>query len=154
MSTQTAHTAAPLTSFRPGRSAAAVAAALVATVALTTATDQLFHVLDVYPPWGQPMPDAGDNLLAFGYRWVYGILGGYLAARAADQSVPGAPMRAALAFGAVGLVVSALGAFVTITQFDLGPDWYPLLLVAVALPSGWLGGALARRRQERPRAAR
>jgi hypothetical protein len=135
-----AHPAAP--SRRLGRSVAAVVVALVANVVVTTATDQLFHVLDVYPPWGQPMPDAGDNALALAYRTVYAVLGGWLAARLA----PRAPVRHALAYGGVGLVLSAIGAYVAITRFDLGPDWYPLLLVVVAVPAAWLGGALHGRR--------
>lgn len=133
------------------RVAGAVAVAVVANAVVSTATDQLFHELGVFPPWGQPMPDAGDNALALGYRTVFAVLGGYLAAalaaRFAGREAAGAPMRAALAFGAVGLVLSALGAAVTLTQFDWGPAWYPLLLVAVALPAAGLGGALHRRRR-------
>ena len=132
--------AAPRSRTRPLRSTAAVIAAIVANVLLTTVTDQLFHLLGVYPPWGQPMFDPGDNALALGYRLVYGVLGGWLAARLA----PHAPMRHALVYGAVGFVLSALGAVVAITSFDLGPDWYPLLLVATALPCAWLGGRLFR----------
>ena len=149
------------------RLAVAVAAAVMANAVVTTATDQILHVLDVYPPWGQPMFDPGDNLLALGYRTVYTVLGGYLAAALAarftarrsgrpatsdaggaplrDAPTRDAPMRAALAFGLIGLVLSAAGAAVTITRYDLGPDWYPLLLAAVALPAAWLGGALHRR---------
>jgi len=123
------------------RSTAAVVAAVVANAVLALVTDQLFHVLGVYPPWGQPMFDAGDNALALGYRIAYAVLGGYLAARLA----PRAPMRHALAYGAVGFVLGSVAAAVTITQFDLGPDWYPLLLAASALPCAWLGGRLHRR---------
>ena len=54
-----------------GRSIVAVVAGFLAVVALSLATDQLFHVLEVYPPWGQPMNDTGDNLLALSYRVVY-----------------------------------------------------------------------------------
>lgn len=129
------------TTTRRLRSVGAVVGPIVANIVVTTATDQLLHVLDVYPPWGQPMYDAGDNALALGYRTLYAVLGGYLVARLA----PRAPMRHAIAYGLVGLVLSVVGAVVTITQYDLGPDWYPLLLAAVALPAAWLGGALHRR---------
>jgi hypothetical protein len=120
------------------RSAGAVLAAVLVNAVASVATDQLFHALDVYPTWGAPMYDTGDNLLALGYRTLYAILGGWLAARLA----PDAPLRHALLFGAIGVVLSGAAAFFTITRFDLGPDWYPLLLVAVALPSAWLGGTL------------
>lgn len=38
-------------------------------------------MLDVYPPWGQPMHATGLVLLALSYRLVYGVLGSYIAAR-------------------------------------------------------------------------
>jgi hypothetical protein len=123
----------------------AVLAAVVANAVAATLTDLLFHALDVYPAWGQPMNEPGDNLLAYGYRTLYGVLGGWLAARLA----PHAPMRHAIAYGVVGLVLSSIAAAVAITQFDLGPDWYPLLLAATALPSAWAGGMLHRRTQAR-----
>jgi hypothetical protein len=133
---------------------AAVALAVVANAVSTTATDQLFHELSVFPPWGQPMRDPVDNLLALSYRTAFAVLCAYLAAalsvrltkRYAAPGTAASPMRAAIAFGIVGFVLSALGAAVSITQYDLGPDWYPLLLVAVALPAAWVGGATYRRR--------
>jgi hypothetical protein len=122
------------------RSIAAVLAGFFAVFVLSLATDQVMHVLRVYPPWGQPMYDPGQNLLALTYRIVYTILGGYIAARLA----PYAPMRHALALGIVGFVMATAGAIVTITQYDLGPDWYPIALAVTALPCTWLGGVLYR----------
>jgi hypothetical protein len=135
----------PLTQTSPhprrlGRSTAAVLAGFIAIVVLSLGTDQVLHVLQVYPPWGQPMWDPGLNLLALAYRSVYAVAGCYLAARLA----PHAPMRHALVLGVIGLVLSVVGAIVAITQADLGPVWYPVALVLTALPCAWLGGALAR----------
>ena len=124
----------------PIRSAAAVLVGLVAVFVLSLGTDQLLHVLNVYPPWGQPMNDAGDNLLALAYRIVYGIIGGYLTARFA----PHAPMRHALILGVIGTVLSILGAIAGISM-KLGPAWYPIALVLTALPCAWLGGRLSTR---------
>jgi hypothetical protein len=126
------------------RSVGAVAAGVMLNAVAALAIDQLFHALGVYPAWGEPMPDAGDNLLALSYRIVLGVVGGYLVARLAPRS----PMRHALAYGAVGVVLSGLGV-VAATQVNLGPLWYPLLLMAVSLPCGWLGGTLFRRRAAR-----
>lgn len=64
------------TSARPrrlGRSAAAVLLGFLAIFVLSLATDQLFHVLGVYPPWGQPMYAPGQNLLALAYRVAYAV---------------------------------------------------------------------------------
>ncbi len=121
------------------RSVAAVLLGFVAVVALSLATDEVLHVLEVYPPWGQPMHEPGLCLLALSYRTAYAVAGSYIAARLA----PRAPMGHALALGVLGLVVSTLGAIATIPM-DLGPAWYPIALVLTALPCAWLGGVLYR----------
>jgi hypothetical protein len=117
------------------RSTGAVLSGLVTIFVTHLGTDQLFHALGVYPPWGQPMHDTGLLLLALGYRAVFSVLGCYVTARLA----PRAPMGHALALGGIGLVLSTLGA---IAAWDLGPRWYPLALALVAVPSAWLGGKL------------
>jgi hypothetical protein len=101
----------------------------------------VLHVLEVYPPWGQPMYDARLLLLALAYRIVYGVLGSYTAARLAPRN----PMRHALVLGVVGFVLSMAGAIATIPM-DLGPSWYPIALALTALPCAWLGGVLHRMR--------
>jgi hypothetical protein len=111
-----------------------------ATVVLSLGTDQALHALRVYPPWGQPMREAGLNLLALAYRCAYGVAGSALTARLA----PHAPMRHALVGGAIGFVLSLVGAVATI-PLDLGPAWYPIALAVTALPCAWLGGALVNR---------
>ena len=77
MTTQTVASVPPR---RIGRSIAAVVVGLVVVFVLSLGTDQLLHVLQVYPPWGQPMHDHGLNALALSYRLVYGIVGGYVTA--------------------------------------------------------------------------
>ena len=125
-----------------GRSTGAVLLGFVSVVVLSLATDQVFHWLDIYPPWGEPMRDPGDNLLALLYRCVYAVLGSYIAARLAPRN----PMRHAVVLGLIGLVVGTAGAVATIPM-DLGPAWYPIALAVTALPCGWLGGLLHRHRQ-------
>jgi len=119
------------------RSTGAVMAGFFAVVVLSLATDQLLHVVKVYPPWGQPMHDPGLNLLALSYRIVYAVAGSYIAARLAPRN----PMRHALLLGVIGLVLSAVGAIGAMSM-NLGPAWYPLALVVTALPCAWLGGLL------------
>jgi hypothetical protein len=120
------------------RSSGAVLLGFVAVVVLSLGTDQVLHVLQVYPPWGEPMHDPGLNLLALAYRCVYGVVGGYVAARFAPHS----PMHHALVLGAIGLALSAAGA---VAMWDAGPHWYPVALALTALPTAWLGGILHRR---------
>lgn len=120
---------------RLGRSVLAVVAGFLTVVVLSIGTDQLLHMLKVYPPWDQPMHEPGLNLLALSYRIVYTILGAYLAARLAPHS----PMRHAWVLGFIGLLLGTLGAIVAIPM-HLGPSWYPIAIVLTALPCAWLGG--------------
>ncbi len=68
---------------------------------------------------------------------MYGIVGGYVVARLAPRN----PMRHALVMGIVGLVLSTAGV-IAATRMDLGPMWYPVVLLLTALPCAWLGGSL------------
>jgi hypothetical protein len=116
----------------------AILAGLVAVVILSTATDAVLHSTGVFPPWGQRMTDS-LFLLATAYRTVYGVVGGYISARLA----PDRPMQHALALGVVGLLISIVGALATWNAGpELGPRWYPLALIAIAIPSAWAGGQL------------
>ena len=105
---------------------------------LSLGTDVVMHATGIYPPWFQPMAGA-LFLLATAYRIVYGVLGGYIAARLA----PDRPMTHALVLGVVGFVLSTAGAVATWNAGpELGPRWYPVALIATALPCAWLGGKL------------
>jgi peptidoglycan/LPS O-acetylase OafA/YrhL len=123
---------------RTGRSILAVVAGIVVGAVLTTIVDIMLHAIGVYPPWGQPVSD-GPLLLATAYRAVFGVVGCYIAARLA----PYRPMQHALAAGAVGVIVSAVGAAVTWTRGPaFGPHWYPIALIVITMPCAWLGGKL------------
>ena len=116
----------------------AVFAGMLAVFILSIATDAVLHATGVFPPWGEPMSDA-LFLLATAYRIVFGIAGGYIAARLA----PDRPMQHALVYGAIGLVLSIAGAVATWNAGPaFGPRWYPLAPVATAMPCAWAGGRL------------
>ena len=120
------------------RSIGAVLAGIFTGALLSLGTDQVFHVLKVYPPWGQTMSN-GLFLLATAYRIIYSIVGCYIAARLA----PDRPIKHALAGGIVGVVLSTAGAVATWNHVpSLGPHWYPVALIVFALPTAWLGGRL------------
>ena len=127
---------------RIGRSIAAVFAGFVAVVVLSIGTDQVFHSLDVYPPWDQPMTETGLLLIALTYRVVYGVLGSFLAAWLAPRN----PMAHAMALGGIGFALSILGA---IMMWHFGANWYPIALVVTTLPGAWLGGYLQTHRTPR-----
>jgi hypothetical protein len=129
---------------RAYQSVGAVLAGVLADAVLSLGTDEVFHMLKVYPPWGERMSD-GLFWLATAYRIAYSILSGYLTARFA----PYKPMQHALVLGAIGLVVSIAGTVATWNR-DLGPHWYSIVVIAIALPCAWAGAALFLRRRQLP----
>ena len=129
----------PHDSPRIGRSLAALLGGVLTVVLMSVGTDAMLHATSVFPPSGQPMSD-----LLFGvattYRTIYAIAGSYVAARFA----PNRPMGHALALGVIGLVLTIAGAAATWNAGPaLGPRWYPLALVALAMPGAWVGGRLS-----------
>jgi hypothetical protein len=126
-----------------GRSIGAVLAGILAIVVLDNGIDFILHSTGIYPPVGQTMSD-GLFLLALAYRTLDGILGTYIAGRLA----PRRPMAHALTLGSIGVVLSSLGTLATIGAGpEFGPVWYPLSLVAIALPCAWVGGRIAETRR-------
>jgi hypothetical protein len=124
------------------QSVAAVFAGLVAIFVFSMGTDSILHGSGVFPPVGQPMSD-GLFALATVYRIGWSVFGCYLAARLA----PDRPFRHAMILGAIGVLLSTVGAVTTWNRGpEFGPHWYPLTLIAVSLPCGWLGGKLGTRR--------
>jgi hypothetical protein len=113
----------------------AVVAGSVVGIVLSMGTDALMHASGIFPPNGKPMSD-GLFGLALGYRVVYGLVGSYVIAWVSRER----PLRNALIGGAIGFVVSTVGAVVTWNKGpEFGPHWYPLALAATTLPSAWLG---------------
>jgi len=121
---------------RIGRSIGAIVAGAAVAIVLTLGTDLALTVVGLLPAPGKP---ASDNmlLLATAYRTLYGLIAGYIVARLA----PHHPMRHALIGGALGLVVSIIGAAATWNR-GFGPHWYPLALIGLAMPEAWIGGKL------------
>lgn len=126
---------------RLGRSVAAVFLGFITVFVLSLGTDQVLHMLNVYPPWGQPMYDTGLYLLALAYRSVYTVIGGYVTAKLAPHS----PMRHVWILAGIGTVVAIAGAVATIPM-KLGPAWYPIVLAIISVPCVWLGGVLYQKR--------
>ena len=123
------------------RSIGAILAGLLTVIVLSTVTDIAMHATGIFPPWFQPM-STPLWLLATAYRIVYGVAGGYVTARLA----PDRPVNHALVLGLIGFVLSLIGAAATWDKGpEFGPQWYPLGLVAFAIPCSWAGAKLARR---------
>jgi len=124
------------------RSVGAVFAGVVTVIALSLGTDVILHATGIYPPWFQPMAD-GLWALALAYRIVYGIIGGYVAARIA----PSQPIKHALIVGFIGLALSIVGVAMHWNKGpEYGPGWFGIALVVTALPCAWAGGKLVKAR--------
>lgn len=121
---------------RIGRSIAALLAGFVVNLLLSGVTDVGLHIAGILPTLGQAMNDS-QCALAAAYRTLYSIFSSYVVARLA----PNRPMQHALLGAAIGMVLATIGTVVTWNQ-NLGPHWYSLVLIVLALPSGWLGGKL------------
>jgi hypothetical protein len=108
---------------------------------VTTLVDIVLHIAGVYPPMGQPMNDR-LAVVATSYRIVISIAGAWITARLA----PDKPLKHAL--GYVGVLLGLVGLAVTWNQ-NLGPRWYPVALVVLAIPQCWAGGRLYELQTER-----
>jgi hypothetical protein len=115
-----------------------VLAGFLAVVILSIGTDVALRAAGIFPPLEQRVRDA-LLLLATAYRTIYSIGGSYIAARLA----PSRPMRHALVLGVLGLVAGTAGAIATWNGGPAyEPKWYPLALIALAMPAAWVGGKL------------
>jgi len=124
------------------RSTIAILIAVAINFVLSIGIDAIFHATGVFPPIGEPMPDAGDNLLALSYRLAITIFAGVVALRFAGFALG----RHAVALALVGTALGVFGAvMMTGGPVDYGPDWYPWALAASAIPCTWLSWLIARR---------
>lgn len=121
---------------RIGRSILAVIAGIVIGAVLSVATDFGLHAIGMAPSLKERWPDS-LLMIATLYRSIYGILGSYTIARLA----PNRPMGHALAAGALGLVLSSLGAAAAWST-TVGQHWYPVTLALTAIPIAWIGAKL------------
>jgi hypothetical protein len=119
-----------------GQSVGALFAGFVVNVALSLGMDAGLRAAGILPALGVPMTDA-QSLLAAAYRTLIAVVGSYVVARLA----PHHPLEHAMVGGAIGMALAAAGAAATWNR-GLGPHWYPVALVVVALPTAWLGGKI------------
>ena len=121
-----------------GRTVAAIVGGLVVGLVLTLGTDAVLHAVGFFPPDDQVASNGALAVATF-YRFVYSVLGSYVAARLA----PNRPMWHAMFLGWLNLAASLIGAALTWNRgARFGPHWYPIALIVLALPAAWIGGRL------------
>jgi hypothetical protein len=118
------------------RSIWAIVAGVLFIIIVTTIVDVLLHLVGVYPGMDVPLTDR-LALLATAYRIPISIAGAWLTARMA----PADPMGHAMKLGYVGTVLGFIGLIAT-WDAGMGPRWYPIALMVLAIPQCWAGGKL------------
>jgi hypothetical protein len=118
------------------RSLWAIAAGVLVAIVVTTLVDIALHFARVFPPIDQPIDDR-LALLATSYRIPISIGGAWLTTRLA----PGNPMKHVMILGGLGVIVGLVGVVAT-WNMGLGPRWYPIALVVLAIPQSWIGGRI------------
>jgi hypothetical protein len=119
-----------------GQSIGALFAGFVVNVALSLAMDAGLRAAGILSALGVPMTDA-ESLLVTAYRTVFAVISSYVVARLA----PHHPLEHAMVGGAIGMALATAGAAATWNR-GLGPHWYPVALVVLALPTAWAGGKM------------
>lgn len=119
---------------RPFKSYGAVFAGFVVAVTMTSLTDMLFHQLRIFPSGDAIMSD-GLFGVALIYRIVFNSFGCYVAAKFA----PYYPMKHAIALGVIGIIAASIGGY---KMWDMGPSWYSVANIVIALPCAWVGGKM------------
>src|SRR5262245_16384546 len=125
------------------RSLWAVVAGALVIIGVTTLIDVALHVAGFYPPFGQPIDDA-QSVVGTSYRIMIGIAGAWLTARLA----PDRPMKHALILGCTGTALGLAGAVATWNK-GLGPRWYSIAHVVLAIPEVWVGAKIHELRSAR-----
>ena len=119
-----------------GRSILALLAGIVVGIVLSVGTDWCLRAVALAPAGNGRWPEQ-LLLLAAVYRSIYGVAGSYVIAWLA----PNRPMGHALLAGALGTLLSALGA-AAMWKSTVGQHWYSIALVITAIPAAWIGAKL------------
>lgn len=121
-----------------GKSIWAVAAGFLTVVVLSIATDTVLESIGFFPPIGEGLFDTTLLLIAFTYRSIYTIAGGYVTATLAPQN----PMRLVIILGWIGTAAGTAGVF---AGWNLSDHWYPIALAATGFLFTWIGGKIKTR---------
>ncbi len=119
----------------------AVIAGLAFTILIAVGLDFVMHSTGVFTDDVSDMT-LSDWVVATSYRLVGAVGGGWITAKLAQSR----PVFLAIVLGGIGTFIGLAGLLVAWQASpNLGPLWYPLLLVVTAIPCTWLGGKLAHR---------
>jgi diacylglycerol kinase len=109
-----------------------ILAGFLFTSIITTVVDHIFHITNVYPPYGESFKETGLLSMAFTYRALFAIAGGYITARIAKDKA----RKAVLILGIIGTIAWLAG---LIKFWDLAPAWYNIGGLILAIPYAFIG---------------
>ena len=113
----------------------AVSAGFLTVVILSVGTDSVLEAVGIFPPPTHGLFEPWMLALAFVYRSVYTIVGGYVTASLAPIN----PKRLVTILGILGTVAGLAG---VVVGWNLSAHWYPIALAVTAYPFVWFGGKL------------
>ena len=122
----------------------AIVAGLIFIVVTHTATDFILQSMGIFTPINVRFDTTWMLVTAIIYRSIFNIGGGYLTAVLSPEP----KMRVVILLGLFGTVMGIAGVIAS-RVMDLGPLWYPLVLVALGMPSVWFGGYLYTKRRNK-----
>lgn len=113
----------------------AVLAGFLTVFILSTVTDVVLEALGIFPPVADGLFVTWMLVLAFVYRSVFAVLGGYVTARLSPQNA----MKHVKILGILGTLGGIAGMYV---GWNMSDHWYPIALAVTAFPLVWFGGTL------------
>jgi len=117
------------------KSIGAVLGGFLIVVILSIATDTILEKLGIFPSPTEGLFITWMLVLAFVYRTIYTVLGGYVTAALA----PANPTKHVMILAIIGTVMGCVG---IVVGWNLSQHWYPIALAVAAFPSVWYGGKL------------
>jgi hypothetical protein len=108
----------------------AIFAGFIIVAILSVVTDMIFSLFDIFP-----IMTNFSLFVAFIYRSIYTIVGGYVTASLA----PNKPMRHVIILGYIGTFFAIVG---VIVGWKLSAHWYPVLLALTSFLFIHMGGRI------------
>lgn len=123
-----------------GRLILSIVAGIAVITILSTGTDLILEASGFFPPPSQGLFDTGLLLIATTYRFIYQVIGCYVASMIAKERSNGAVWFMGV-FGAIMWIAGGLA------NQDLGPLWYSIVGAVLSVPSALLGQKLYNRKK-------